>query len=54
MSVTEPDQGLPDGAKVAVERSETDEAEPQQGTLMMLLRESAIVVVLALLLSLVV
>jgi signal peptidase I len=52
--VTEPDQGLPDRAKVAVERSETHEGEPQQGTLMMLLRESTIVVVLALLLSLVV
>jgi signal peptidase I len=52
--VTEPDRGLPDGAKVAVEGSETDEGEPQQGTLMMLLRESTIVVVLALLLSLVV
>lgn len=45
---------MPDGAKVAVEGSGTDEAGPQQGTLMMLLRESTIVIVLALLLSLVV
>jgi len=54
VSVTEPDRGLPDGAEVAVEPPETDEGEPHQGTLMMLLRESTIVVVLALLLSLVV
>ena len=54
MSVTEPDQGLPDGAEVAVERSETDQGEPPRSTVMMLLRESVIVIGLALLLSLIV
>ena len=54
MSVTEPDRSLPEGAEVTVERSETDAGEPPRGTLLMLLRESAIVIVLALFLSLVV
>jgi len=54
VSVTEPDQGLPHEAEVAVERSKTDQGEPARGTLMMLLRESTIVIVLALFLSLVV
>ena len=54
MSVTEPDQGLPDGAEVAVEPSETDQGEPPRSTVMMLVRESVIVIVLALLLSLIV
>jgi signal peptidase I len=54
VSVTEPDRGLPDGAEVAVERSETDKGEPARGTLMMMMREATIVIVLALLLSLVV
>ena len=54
MSVTQPDQGRPDGADVAVERSETDQGQPLRGTLMMMVRESAIVIVLALFLSLIV
>ena len=54
MSVTQPDQDLPDGTEVVVERSETNQGEPPQGTLMIMLRESAIVIVLALFLSLVV
>ncbi len=54
MSVTEPEQGLPHGAEPAVEGPETVQGEPPRGTLMMLLRESTIVIALALLLSLVV
>ena len=54
MSVTEPDRSLPEGTEVTAERSENDGGEPPRGTLMMLLRESAIVIVLALFLSLVV
>ncbi len=52
MSVTEPDRSLPEGAEVTVERSETDGGDPPHGTLLMLLRESVIVIVLALFLSL--
>ncbi len=54
MSVTEPEQGLPHDAEEAVELSETSQGEPPRSTLMMLLRESTIVIVLALFLSLVV
>ena len=54
MSVTEPNRGLPDSAEVAVEGPETDQDQPARGTLMMLLRESTIVIALALFLSLVV
>jgi signal peptidase I len=54
VSVTGPDRDLPDGAEVAVEGSGTDKSEPPRGTLLMLLRESTIVIVLALLLSLIV
>jgi len=54
VSLTEPEQGVPDGADEAVDTSKEDRGEPQRGTLTMLLRESTIVVVLALLLSLVV
>ena len=54
MSVTEPDRGLPDNTEVAVEGPATDQDQPARGTLMMLLRESTIVIVLALFLSLVV
>ena len=54
MSVTEPDRGLADDADVTVERFEADGGEPPRGNLLRLLRESAIVIVLALFLSLVV
>jgi signal peptidase I len=54
LSVTEPDRDLSDGAAAAVEPSEPKRGEPPRGTLMMLLRESTIVIVLALLLSLIV
>ena len=54
MSVTEPEQGLPHGVEPAVDGSETAAGEPPRGTLMTLLRESTIVIALALLLSLVV
>ena len=54
MSVIEPDSGLSEGPEAADERPKTAEGGPQRGTLLMLLRESTIVVALALLLSLVV
>jgi len=52
--VTEPEQGPPRDADVAVDQSESNQDEPARGTLMMLVRESTIVIVLALFLSLVV
>ena len=54
MSVTEPERGLPDGSEAPIERSETVESGPPRSTLFMLLRESTIVIALALLLSLIV
>ena len=58
MSVTEPDRGCLDGAAGASQRSETDQGEPQseprRGAFILLLRESVIVIGMALLLSLVV
>ena len=58
MSVTEPDRGRLDGAAGASQRSETDQGEPQseprRGAFILLLRESVIVIGMALLLSLVV
>jgi len=54
VSVTEPDHGLPDGHESSVERPEAVEGGPPRGTLFTVLRESTIVIGLALLLSLVV
>jgi signal peptidase I len=54
VSVTEPEHGLPEGPEAPVDRSEPVEGGPPRGTLLMLVRESAIVIGLALLLSLVV
>ena len=57
MNASEPERGLPDDAEVAsLEPPETGPGEPQppRGTLMSMLRESVIVVGMALLLSLVV
>jgi signal peptidase I len=54
VSVTEPHRDLPAAADVAADGSETDHGEPPRGAMLMLLRESAIVIGLALLLSLIV
>jgi signal peptidase I len=54
LSVTEPDQDLPKSSEVDAERPEADHGGPPRGTALMLVRESAIVIVLALLLSLIV
>jgi len=54
VSVTEPDQSQPGSTDHDVERFETDEGQHRQGSFVLLLRESAIVVGLALLLSLIV
>ena len=54
MSVTEPDRSQPEGADADVARFEADQSQHRQGSFMMLLRESAIVIGMALLLSLIV
>lgn len=55
MSATEPDQGHPDRSEDSIERDEfAPQGEAPRGTLLMLVRESTIVIALALLLSLVV
>ena len=54
MSVTEPDQGGSEGTESDVARFEADQGQHRQGSFMMLLRESAIVIGMALLLSLIV
>jgi signal peptidase I len=54
VSVTEPDQSQPGGTDDDAAGFETDEGQHRQGSFLLLLRESAIVIGLALLLSLIV
>ena len=54
MSVTEPDQSPSRGAETHVQRLETDRGQHRRGMLMPILRESVIVIGMALLLSLIV
>jgi len=54
VSVTEPGQSQPEGAEANAVYSETDQGQHRQGSLLLLLRESAIVIGMALLLSLIV
>jgi signal peptidase I len=54
MSVTEPDQSPSRGAETHVQRLEADRGQHRQGMLMPILRESVIVIGMALLLSLIV
>lgn len=58
MSLTEPDQGLPEGAERDAggdaAQFETDQGQHRQGSFILLLRESAIVIGMALFLSLIV
>jgi len=54
VSVTEPGQSQPEGAETNAVQSETDQGLHRQGSILLLLRESAIVIGMALLLSLIV
>ena len=54
MSVTDPGQSQPEGAETNAVYSETDQGQHRQGSILLLLRESAIVIGMALLLSLIV
>ncbi len=54
MSVTEPGQSQPEGAQTNAVSSEMDQGQHRQGSILLLLRESAIVIGMALLLSLIV
>jgi signal peptidase I len=54
VSVTEPGQSQPEGAETNAVYSETDQGQHRQGSILLLLRESAIVIGMALLLSLIV
>ena len=54
MSVTEPDQSQPGGVDAEVAQFETDEGQHRRGSFILVVREAAIVIGLALLLSLIV